>query len=184
VQPKDVGLFGEALGDVMLRLRAAEVLIPATGELLGGECVAYKTAAWVRSPASRVSLRRIDGTVYRVIESASGAVLDEVDEARAFAEAYPGAILLLQGATYLVERLETCLEKAAFVRQVVEPYYTAVRDTCTISTLQRTQSASDGVTHRGPAQITMRVLGYSKIWKRTGQARAVYLYPLLMIAQG
>jgi DEAD/DEAH box helicase domain-containing protein len=127
--PWDVHLFGEAVGDVVVDLRRRSLLLQV--DAAGGEGVgmaqfaggggssngggggggggggkplhAFKTAAWVPRPTSRLSLRSIDDVVYRVIDDGNGgAVVDEVEEGRAYWEVHEGAIYMNSGVTYRV----------------------------------------------------------------------------------
>ena len=54
-----------------------------------------------RGPANGVSIRTIEEERYRIVDEASGAVIEEVEASKAFWEVYPGAVYLNQARTYL-----------------------------------------------------------------------------------
>lgn len=58
-------------------------------------------------PASKITLRAIDPGRFAVIdESADGAVLEEIEESKAFYAVYDGAVYMAQGRTYLCKKLD------------------------------------------------------------------------------
>lgn len=130
---------------------------------------AFSLAPWVPKPHSNVSLRRIDNTIYRIIDIGNGnRVVDEIDESRVFWECHEGAIHLHQGITYKCLYMDT-VKKVCFVRVTGEQYYTNLIDHEDVNPVSRSLSCLEGTVHFGRTQVLFSAWGYRKIWKRTGE---------------
>jgi DEAD/DEAH box helicase domain-containing protein len=174
LSPTDVAAFGEAIGPVVLKLREENLLlqnVEATGDratLNGDQLFTLTTAPWVDKPASRVNLRSIDDVIYKVIDDGNGgAIVDEVEESRAFWEIHEGAMYLNQGVTYKVDYLSIDA-KEAHVHVSTEQYYTHLRDHTDVNALSRTATTQHGHTKFGRVQVIKHAWGFTKIWKRSG----------------
>jgi DEAD/DEAH box helicase domain-containing protein len=126
--------------------------------------VAWRPAAWLSEPATRVSLRTVDPVVFDVVDT-HGVLLDQIEETKAIFEVHEGAVYMNSGATYRVERLDRATQRAT-VRLCHEPYFTEPRDFQDMTVLSRAASALGGTTHFGRVTITNVVYGYRKILKR------------------
>jgi DEAD/DEAH box helicase domain-containing protein len=74
-------------------------------------------------PQEEVALEAIEESAIEVV--ADGQVIETMDKTRAFREAYPGAVLLHQGETYLVKTLDLEQQRAEVERKDVD-YHTQV----------------------------------------------------------
>ncbi|MBW3662916.1 MAG: DEAD/DEAH box helicase [Actinobacteria bacterium] len=63
---------------------------------------------WVgrRRAAAEVNLRSVGGDPIRIVDAATGALVGDVDEARAHTQVHTGAVYLHQGRQYEIERLD------------------------------------------------------------------------------
>ena len=94
----DAELFGPTLTDRLDALASEGSLVERDGRWFAAPSIGY--------PAGLVNIRSISRSEYHVVESASGRVLEHVDEAGALSQLHPGAVYLHQGEAYLVERLD------------------------------------------------------------------------------
>ena len=95
VTPEDEVFFGPRTVDIM--------------ETLGRRyLVSHTPDGWVYTGGARaaqaVALDRIGSDVFKVV--CDGRILETMDRSHAFREAHPGAVLLHQGETYVVQRLD------------------------------------------------------------------------------
>ena len=104
----------------------------------------------------------------QVVDDDTGAVVDEVEESRAYFEVHEGAMHMNQGVTYKVHRLDLSA-RVAHARASTEQYYTALTDHTDVNALGRTATSADGRVHWGRAQVVMEAWSYAKVWKRSGQ---------------
>ena len=181
--------FGAVLGDVCESLRHERKLTPAFGMSGGGSdprlvwCGGLVSDA-SRGPANGVSIRTIEEERYRIVDEASGAVIEEVEASKAFWEVYPGAVYLNQARTYLCKSLNVG-SRTAVVRLADVKYFTGTVDMTTVTLVQHGAQTHayphrPGPTHR-PAQfdgttaqcaeceIRVAFSAYHKIWQGTGQ---------------
>ncbi|WFD30904.1 ATP-dependent 3'-5' DNA helicase [Malassezia sp. CBS 17886] len=126
------------------------------------------------APARDVALRGARQLTYRYVDVTAGTqrarLLEEVEEERAFFEAFQGAVFLHQGNTYICEDVLPDLRIARMVRADVL-YHTRPRDytdtdareTWRIRTLQH---AADTRAYFGRVTITHHVWGYFKVDRR------------------
>jgi DEAD/DEAH box helicase domain-containing protein len=136
-----------------------------------------------RTPPHReVDIRSASGSLLLIVEADTGAVLGNVDEARAFFQVHPGAIYLHQGEQYEVVELD--LErKAALVRPSDADWFTQARDTTDIEVLEERAETTLGVTPTffGDVEVTTQVVGYQRRMHLTGEV--LDLVPLDLPAQ-
>ncbi len=123
-------------------------------------------------PANEVSLRgRLDENVLVVrveaatapgqpLEAGGGVVIAEVAYDDAPETLHPHAIYQLEGAQYLVERLDHDAHRA-YVRQVEIDYYTTSMLDERLRVLERLDRAGD--TAHGEIHVTRKVVGFKKI---------------------
>ncbi len=129
---------------------------------------AWALAPWIEQPARNVSMRAIDDVQYEVLDAGAGdALVDTVDEWRAYFCIHPGAIYMQQGVTYKVEQLDTT-KHIARVRVANVPYYTATRDHTDITVLGRLSSKLGRRAFYGRLSLSLETFGYKKIWKQGG----------------
>lgn len=84
---------------------------------------------------------------------------------------YVGAIVLVQGRTFLVKDVVSDPEKIAYAMPAKVPYFTKFRDSLSIVLQHRAQTARGGWIHCGPAILTVQPLGFKKIWRKTLEVR-------------
>lgn len=83
-------------------------------------------------PASKISLRAIDPDRFAILDEArGGAVLEEIEQSKAFYEVYDGAVYMHQGRTYICKKLDLD-SRVAIVRPADLKYYTALSDFTTV----------------------------------------------------
>ena len=78
-------------------------------------------------PAQDVGIRSVGGHPIRLVDEATGAVLEEIDASAAFQRVFPGAVYLHQGETYVVGSLDLRRRVALSRREDVN-YYTEARE--------------------------------------------------------
>ena len=78
-------------------------------------------------PAQDVGIRSVGGHPIRLVDEATGAVLEEIDASAAFQRVFPGAVYLHQGETCVVEALDLRRRVALSRREDVN-YYTEARE--------------------------------------------------------
>ena len=201
--------FGAALGDVCDALRAERKLTLADpmaemkvakgarggggrGGGGGGGPAPDARLVWCgglvsdgeRGPANGVSIRTIEEERYRIVDEASGRVIEEVEASKAFWEVYPGAVYLNQARTYLCKSLDV-ESRTARVRLADVKYFTGTVDATTVTLVQHGSQRHayphrPGPAHRRPqfpgttaqcAECEIRVTfsAYHKIWQGTGR---------------
>ena len=115
------------------------------------------------SPAAGVSIRSAGGEPFAIVEADTGAVIGDVDEARAFRTVHSGAVYLHQGRTYRIRRLDLDTRVA-----LADPYdgdeYTTARSDTDVRVLQVLEQQDWGRCrmHRGRVEVTNTVLAYER----------------------
>lgn len=127
----------------------------------------------VDSPASTITLRAIDPGRFAVVnESADGAIIEEIEESKAFFSVYDGAVYMSQGRTYLCKKLDLHA-KVAIVRPADLKYYTKTIDYTQVTVVGGNAAylTNDSTTKAacGKALVTTRWLGFVRVWRGTGQ---------------
>ncbi len=120
-------------------------------------------AGWVHpgggSPAQRVKLEHLSDRTVRL--QASGRTLETMELRRACEEAHPGAVLLHQGETYVVENLDLTRDEGRAVRKNVR-YHTEPTKTTRLEVVRvdRRRDTRCGTLHLGRVRVVERVTGY------------------------
>lgn len=182
-ESSDAGLFGPGLPAVVTSLARQNIL----GRHPNDPITHYRYTGPVDAPAGVITLRAIDPERFSIIdESANGALLEEVEESKAFYQVYDGAVYMFQGRAHLCKHLDLDA-RVAIVRPADVKYYTRTVDftrvtvvggqsayehlaqsdaqnTTNIASLSNSPTASVG-----PAVVTTRWMGFVRIWRGTGQ---------------
>ncbi|KAL4447650.1 hypothetical protein ABPG75_004869 [Micractinium tetrahymenae] len=178
----DQRFFGPTLPAVAARLQAASLL---GRHPLNPTARALHYIGAVGNPASKVSLRAIDPERYAIVEeSQGGALLEEIEESKAFFEVYDGAVYMYQGRTYLCKKLDLDAH-VAVVRPADLKYYTKCIDYTDVHVrggkaaykpaaapaggVAAAAAGPAGATMCSPALVTTRWLGFRRIWRGTGE---------------
>ncbi len=160
-------------------VRAAAYEAPITaddGELLGPEALRLalddpelrRTPAGVvwagrDHPSARVSLRSAGEDTFTIVDGDSGAVLGQIERARAYSTVHEGAVYLHLGESYLVRELDLVALHA-----IVEPFagdwYTQVKkETNTAIVAPRRRERRLGLELEfGELEVTEQVVGYER----------------------
>jgi DEAD/DEAH box helicase domain-containing protein len=115
-------------------------------------------------------IRGAGGPPVQIVDTGSGLLLGEIDEAASHGTVHPGAVYLHQGATYLVRDLDLD-EGVALVEAAEPPYSTWARDTTDItvrSTLRQEDWPSGATVYFGEVEVRRQVVGFLKRDVRTG----------------
>jgi len=186
--PEHARIDPDQLLILMDHIRCAAFELPfRDGERFGSEpleaCLAYLEEQqvlhhegerwhWMADdyPAQSVSLRSVAEGNFVVIDVGGGRakVIAEVDYASASLTLYEGAIYLLQGKPWQVERLDWTGRKA-YVRETRADYYTDAVDYTRLKVLEEFARAGGaaGARAHGEVHVVRRVAGYKKIRFRT-----------------
>jgi DEAD/DEAH box helicase domain-containing protein len=115
-----------------------------------------------RRAAADVDLRSAGGRAVRIVDGGTGALLGDVDEARAHRQVHAGAIYLHQGATYQVEALDLEQHLAVVSETPGSTITTRPRSDTDIVILEETGEATWGEVdvRLGRVEVTTRVTGY------------------------
>ncbi|MBE3001843.1 DEAD/DEAH box helicase [Nocardiopsis sp. HNM0947] len=151
---------------------------PSTEERLGAlvekRLLRKRPRGWFWTSHERASdladIRGSGGSPVQIVDTASGQLMGEIDEAASHGTVHPGAVYLHQGETYLVDDLDLD-EGVALVHAEDPPYSTWARDTTDITvrrTLRSQTWPSGAVVHFGEVQVVQQVVGYLKRDVRTG----------------
>ncbi len=126
------------------------------------------------SPARDVALRTAGGEPVAIVEEATGALVGEVDEARAPRTVHPGAIYLHQGETYEVSSLD--LERGvALVARTTAPITTTPRTDTDIAVVAEEDRVAWGRCRLavGRIEVASQVLGYERRRLPSGESLGV-----------
>ncbi|WP_017602111.1 DEAD/DEAH box helicase [Nocardiopsis lucentensis] len=144
------------------------------GELVSGKLLRKRPRGWFWTSNERASdmadIRGAGGPPVQIVDTGSGQLLGEIDEAAAHGTVHPGAVYLHQGTTYLVDDLDLG-EGVALVHQAEPPYSTWARDTTdiTVRSVRRKESWPSGAAvYFGEVEVARRVVGFLKRDVRTG----------------
>jgi DEAD/DEAH box helicase domain-containing protein len=111
-------------------------------------------------PQEEVALEAIEESTIEIV--ADGQVIETMDRTRAFREAYPGAVLLHQGETYLVKTLDLEQQRAEVERKDVD-FHTQVitREEMRLLETQQQRHLNPGITlSLGRLEVTATYTGY------------------------
>ncbi len=115
------------------------------------------------SPAAGLSIRSAGGAPFTIVDGDTGALVGDVDEARAFRTVHPGAVYLHQGRSYRVDTLDLA-QRTAVVRRFDGDEYTSARsDTdVTVQAVRNTATWGRCRLHFGRVEVATQVLGYER----------------------
>ena len=143
-------------------------------ELVGRKLLRKRPRGWFWASNERASdladIRGSGGSPVQIVDTSTGGLLGEIDEAAAHGTVHPGAVYLHQGDTYLVEDLDLD-EGTALVHPADPPYSTWSRDTTDItvrSVIREEEWDSGAVLRFGEVEVVRRVVGYLERDVRTG----------------
>jgi len=145
--PADIGpLLAEELAEGRLRERGKRLYWSGRG-----------------SPAADVGIRSAGGQPFRIVDGDTGALVGDVDEARAHRSVHTGAVYLHQDTTYRVERLELD-RRIAVVRPDAGDTFTRPRTDTDIRVVESLAWQEWGRCewHRGRVQVSQQVVGYER----------------------
>ena len=151
----DEELFGGALPQYAQELVEDELLHTRLGR--------WHPAPHVNRPAQDVNIRSTSANFYTLVETASGVILQTVEEMTAFLQLHPGAIYLHWGEPYLVTDLD--LEsRTAYAAKADVPYYTEIRDYTETRVLNvfKNKRAAGTVVYLGEVRISTHVAGFTR----------------------
>jgi DEAD/DEAH box helicase domain-containing protein len=119
---------------------------------------------WARSrerPHGMVDIRGTGGEQVAIVEAETGRMLGTVDPGSAHTQAFPGAVYLHQGQSYVVDELD--LDNAlALVHAEEPPWTTSARSVVDIAVVGTVASARHGEVEvaLGEVEVTSQVVGY------------------------
>lgn len=139
-----------------------------------------------KRPHRDVNLRGSGGQFS--IETASGGIIGQIDEMRAYRETHPGAVYIHRGVSYLVESLDIP-ERRVRVAPAKADYHTRARGQKTTEILEVLgQSSVNGVpVFLGRLKVTETVTGYERRANRGGQLLSIVpldLPPMVFETEG
>ncbi|MEA5090541.1 DEAD/DEAH box helicase [Solidesulfovibrio sp.] len=139
-----------------------------------------------KRPHRDVNLRGSGGQF--AIETASGGIIGQIDEMRAYRETHPGAVYIHRGVSYLVESLDIP-ERRVRVAPAKADYHTRARGQKTTEILEVLgESSVAGVpVFLGRLKVTETVTGYERRANRGGQLLSIVpldLPPMVFETEG
>ena len=171
--------FGAGLEAVVETLRERAVLgaAPHCAHLVGTAKAWSYIGPDTGGPSRRISLRSVEEHVWRVLDTSTRSVIEEVEASKAFFTLYEGAIVMNQARTWLCTKLELG-ERTAHVHPVDVAYYTSVVDNTSVTPHAGQAGCAaypQGVGDPGPATahvatctVCTRYTGFTKRWRSTG----------------
>lgn len=160
----------QALAPTMAALHRAQKVGPcprdrAAAAYIGGAA----------NPARDVSLRTIDPNHFTIVNVATGATLEQIEESKAFWEVYDGAVYMFQGRSFLCRRVDLTTRIAEVSPSDVR-YYTTTVDYQDIHVVgghvaytQPPAGAHPATSARcNEAAVTLRFMGFVRIWRGSG----------------
>lgn len=128
---------------------------------------------------ARVDIRSAGGATFRIVDTATGALIGQVDEPRVYRQAHPGAIYVHQGRTWEIVRLDTTRRVAAAREAPDADHTTRARSSTAVSVRRVTDhrrwpDAQRGGrwavdVHLGRVEVTEQVTGYEVLEPRRRQ---------------
>ena len=137
--------------------------------------LAYRDDQWhhvpAGYPAEQVSLRAVSARSVRLVDEASGQVIEELDASSAPRRVHDGAVYLHQGDSYVVTQLDLA-SGVARLRAADVNYYTEPREVSETRILSALEERNVGTTkaYFGDVRVTERVTGY---WRKRQYSEAV-----------
>ena len=144
--------------------KSSEVRLAAVKELEKELILRPTPVGWIYAgrtrPQEEVALEAIEESAVEIV--ADGRVIETMDKTRACREAYPGAVLLHQGETYLVKSLDLEQQRAEVERKDVD-FHTQVitREEMRLLETQQQRHLNPGITlSLGRIEVTATYTGY------------------------
>jgi DEAD/DEAH box helicase domain-containing protein len=148
---------------------------PVFGTELGGLLAAEVTDGRLRerggryywsgrgSPAADVSIRSAGGEPFLIVDAQTGALVGDVDAARAFRTVHSGAVYLHQGRTYRIRELDL-VNRAALAEPYQGDEYTQPRVDTDIHVMAVEETAEWGRCrmHLGRVEVSSQVLAFER----------------------
>jgi DEAD/DEAH box helicase domain-containing protein len=126
---------------------------------------------WIgrKRAAAEVDLRAAGGRPFRIVDTETGALIGDVDEARAYRQTHPGAIYLHQGQVHEVAALDLDRRVAAVRAAPDVQHTTRARSDTDVAVLEVLEAGDwDEVAVRlGRVEVTEQVTGYDVLESRT-----------------
>jgi DEAD/DEAH box helicase domain-containing protein len=115
-----------------------------------------------RRASAEVDLRSAGGRTVRIVDGGTGAVVGDVDEARAHRQVHPGAIYLHQGRSFEVASLDLERELALVEEVGQRSWTTRPRSDTDVTVLEETAEQTWGEidVRLGRVEVTTQVTGY------------------------
>jgi DEAD/DEAH box helicase domain-containing protein len=115
-----------------------------------------------RRASAEVDLRSAGGRTVKIVDGGTGAVVGDVDEARAHRQVHPGAIYLHQGRSFEVGSLDLERELALVEEVGQRSWTTRPRSDTDVTVLEETheQTWGDVEVRLGRVEVTTQVTGY------------------------
>lgn len=141
------------------------------------------------NPAAEISIRGARQDTYRYLDASTLSLLEEVELERVFFEAYPGAVFLHQGTTYVCQDVHHD-QRCAYMLASRVSYHTRPRDITDVDACEiwrlRSLEHIQGHAFYGKVNITNQVWGYSKVDRRANILDTVDVdaEPLVRATQG
>ncbi|AHB13629.1 DEAD/DEAH box helicase [Dehalococcoides mccartyi] len=155
VNASETDMFGENLIEELDTLAQERVLNKRRDN--------YYLSADISYPAGDISIRSASGKDFCLIDAESGQIIETLDFQTAFLQAYPGAVYLHQGESYLVSRFDLNSQIALLEKKKLD-YYTVTRDLTEISILEvlKNKLVGDISVYLGKVDVTLTVTGYRR----------------------
>jgi len=151
----ETDIFGENLAEELEILSEERVLNKRRGN--------YYISADISYPARDVSIRSASGKDFCLVDAQSGQIIETLDYQTAFLQAYPGAVYLHQGESYLVSSFDLNSQVALLEKKKLE-YYTVTHDLTEISIREvlKNKLVGDISVYLGKVDVTLTVTGYRR----------------------
>ncbi|AQU03241.1 DEAD/DEAH box helicase [Dehalococcoides mccartyi] len=155
INASETDMFGENLIEELDTLAQERVLNKRRDN--------YYLSADISYPAGDISIRSASGKDFCLIDAESGQIIETLDFQTAFLQAYPGAVYLHQGESYLVSRFDLNSQIALLEKKKLD-YYTVTRDLTEISIIEvlKNKLVGDISVYLGKVDVTLTVTGYRR----------------------
>ena len=119
-----------------------------------------------RKPSQDVDIRSAGGTTIRIVDAATGALIGDVDGARALSQVHDGAIYLHQGETYEIAALDLDRDLALAEAVPDARHTTRARSDTDVRVLEELRAADWGEieVRLGRVEVTHQVTGYDVLY--------------------
>ncbi len=160
------------LTDDDLPLFGGEVAAALMPDLVRRGLLRHRPSGWYWTTRERpsVDIRGVGGEQVRVVEADTGRLLGTVDPGSAHSQVHSGAVHLHQGASYIVDSLDS--DAAVAMVHAEEPdWTTSARDITDIRIVKVLRSRDLGpvTLHLGSVDVTNQVIGYLRKMVATGE---------------